>query len=72
MWSEIVRFFSMAAMLFNICNQNDFSRKQCLTDMDKWLLPELVKAWELKTQQTIPYQDEKDKLQSPHGPNTTL
>ena len=61
----------MAVMLFNICNQTDFTRKQCLTDMDKWLWPELVKGWELKTGKSSPYQEEKDKLQSQHGPNTT-
>ena len=52
----------MLVMLFNICNQSDFNRQQCMKDWDVWLYPELVKGWELYTGEQTPYQEEKDKL----------
>ena len=52
----------MLVMLFNVCNQSDFNRQQCMKDWDVWLYPELVKGWELYTGEQTPYQEEKDKL----------
>ena len=60
--TEIVRLISMLIMLFNICNSNDFNRKQCLTDMDLWFWPEIQRAWEIYTEQYTPYQEEHDIL----------
>lgn len=71
MITEIFRFFSMVVALFNMCNSNAFNRAQCMKDWDKWLWPEIVRAWELKSGKEVPYQEEKDKLQSQHGPNQT-
>ena len=56
----------MLVMLFNICNQSDFNRQQCLKDWDVWLYPELVKGWELYTGEKTPYQEEKEKLDETH------
>ena len=52
----------MLIMLFNVCNQSDFNRQQCMKDWDVWLYPELVKGWELYTGEQKPYQEEKEKL----------
>ena len=60
---DVVRLVSMLIMLFNICNSNDFNRKQCLTDMDVWFWPEIQRAWEIYTEQYIPYQEERDILE---------
>jgi hypothetical protein len=35
--------------------------EQC-SKIDKWLFPELVHAWELKTKKVVPYQTEKEYL----------
>ena len=64
MIAEIGRFLSMVVLLFNMCNQTNFTRKQCLTNWDEWLYPALREAWEIKTRQVIPYQTEKEALQS--------
>ena len=61
--SNILRLFHMLVMLFNICNSNEFNRKQCLTDMDVWLIPELQKGWDLITEKEKPYQEEKEILE---------
>ena len=42
------QIFTMVVMLFNICNQSDF-KKQCLSDWDQWLYPEIHRAWNLMT-----------------------
>jgi hypothetical protein len=52
----------MIIMLFNICNSNDFNRKQCMKDWDVWLFPEIQRAWDMYTEQYVPYQEERDKL----------
>ena len=64
MLSEVTRLFTMVVMLFNMCNSNDFNRKQCLTNWDQWLYPELQRAWEIKSGASVPYQEEKDVLNS--------
>ena len=61
---EIVSLWTMIVMLFNICNQTDFTRKQCLTNWDEWLYPELVRGWDLKFGNEVPYQEEKDALRN--------
>ena len=63
-WNEIVRFFVMVSMLFNICNQSPDTRKACLSDWDVWLYPEIQRGWDLKFGRETPYQEEKDKLES--------
>lgn len=54
----------MVVMLFNMCNSNNFNRKQCLTNWDTWLVPELKRAWDIKTRTEVPYQEEQQTLQS--------
>ena len=63
MIDQFFRLLSMLVMLFNICNQSDFNRQQCLTDIDVWLYPELVKGWDLITEKEKPYQNEKEILE---------
>lgn len=58
MMTEAVRIATMVMMLFNMCNQNDFNRKACTTDMEIWLYPELQRAWELRTGKETPYESE--------------
>mgnify|MGYP000005838476 CR=1 FL=1 len=70
MSSEVVRLLSMVAMLVNMCNSNDFNKEQCLKDWDQWLYPEIHRAWEIKTRQELPYQDEKEVLESTKEENT--
>ena len=66
---EIGSFLSMVVMLFNICNSNDFNRQQCMKNWDVWLIPEIQRAWDIKSGSEVPYQEEKDVLNSTHGPN---
>ena len=54
-------------MVFNMCNQSDFNRQQCMKDWDVWLYPELVKGWNLYTEKEVPYQEEKEKLDETHS-----
>ena len=60
---QIFRLLSMFVMLFNICNQTDFNRQQCMKDWDVWLYPELVKGWDIYTEKEKPYQREKEILE---------
>ena len=60
---QIFTLLSMFVMLFNICNQSDFNRQQCMKDWDVWLVPELVKGWDLYTEKEKPYQREKEILE---------
>ena len=60
---QIFRLLSMFVMLFNICNQSDFNRQQCMKDWDVWLYPELQKGWDLYTEKEKPYQNEKEILE---------
>lgn len=60
---QIFTLLSMFVMLFNICNQSDFNRQQCMKDWDVWLVPELVKGWDLYTKKEKPYQNEKEILE---------
>ncbi len=60
---QIFRLLSMFVMLFNICNQSDFNRQQCMKDWDVWLVPELQKGWDLYTEKEKPYQNEKEILE---------
>ena len=62
MIDQFFRLLSMLIMLFNVCNQSDFNRQQCMKDWDRWLYPELVKGWNLYTEKEVPYQEEKEKL----------
>ena len=55
------QILSMVVMLFNVCNQSDFNRKECLTNWDEWLYPELVKGWDLKTGKEKPDQQEREE-----------
>ena len=59
---QMFRLLSMFVMLFNICNQSDFNRQQCMKDWDVWLVPELQKGWDLYTKKEKPYQNEKEIL----------
>ena len=61
--AEITQVVTMITMLFNMCNSNDFNRKQCVENWDTWLLPEISRAWKLKTGQETPYQNEEDVLE---------
>ena len=56
--NEIVRVFTMAVMLFNICNQSPDTRKACMSDWDVWLYPELQRAWDLRFGIETPYESE--------------
>ena len=60
--TPLVNLLTMIVMLFNICNSNDFNRKQCMKDWDVWLFPEIQRAWDMYTEQYVPYQEERDKL----------
>jgi hypothetical protein len=60
---QFFRLLSMFIMLFNICNQSDFNRQQCLKDWDVWLIPEIQKGWDLYTEKEKPYQNEKEILE---------
>mgnify|MGYP003664202635 CR=1 FL=1 len=60
---QIFTLLSMFVMLFNICNQSDFNRQQCMKDWDVWLYPELVNGWNLYTEKEKPYQREKEILE---------
>jgi len=60
---QFFRLLSMFVMLFNMCNQSDFNRQQCMKDWDVWLYPELVKGWDLYTEKEKPYQREKEILE---------
>ncbi len=63
MIDQFFRLLSMFVMLFNICNQSDFNRQQCMKDWDVWLVPELQKGWDLYTEKEKPYQNEKEILE---------
>ena len=64
MWSELVRVFSMIGALFTMCTSNTFNFSQCIKNWDQWLYPEIQRAWQIKTKQETPYQDEKEVLES--------
>ena len=51
--------------------QTDFTRKQCLTNWDEWLYPELVRGWNIKYGNEVPYQEEKDALED-HEQSQTI
>ena len=63
MIDQFFRLLSMLVTLFNVCNQNDFNRQQCMKDWDVWLVPELQKGWDLYTEKEKPYQEEKEILE---------
>ena len=69
MIDQFFRMLSMLIMLFNVCNQSDFNRQQCMKDWDVWLVPELKKGWELYTGEKTPYQEEKEKLDEDNPEN---
>lgn len=50
-------------MVFNMCNQSDINRQECMKDWDVWLYPELVKGWDIYTEKEKPYQREKEILE---------
>ena len=43
--------------------------KYCFNDWDVWLYPEIHRAWDLISEQEIPYQSEQEALQSSDGSN---
>lgn len=61
--AELQQFIVMAVMLFNMCNSNEFNRQACMKDWDTWLIPELVRAWNIKTGKEIPYQNEENMVE---------
>lgn len=61
--AEVTHLITMLVMLFNMCNSNEFNRQACMKDWDTWLIPEIVRLWEIKTGKEIPYQNEKDVLE---------
>ncbi len=61
--AEATQLITMLVMLFNMCNSNEFNRQACMKDWDQWLIPELVRAWNIKSGKEIPYQDEKDMVE---------
>ena len=61
--AEATQLITMLVMLFNMCNSNEFNRQACMKDWDTWLIPELVRAWNIKSGKEIPYQDEKDMVE---------
>lgn len=52
----------MILLLFNMCNSNDFNRKQCLKDWDIWLYPELKRGWDIYMNNSILYEEERKKI----------
>ena len=50
-------------MVFNMCNQSDINRQECMKDWDVWLYPELVKGWDIYTEKEKLYQREKEILE---------
>ena len=62
MLNDIITLWTMFVMLFNMCNQTNFTRKQCLTNWDEWLYPELIRGWNIKYGNEVPYQEEKEAL----------
>ena len=61
--STILRVLHMCVMLFNMCNSNDFNRKQCISDWDVWLIPEIQRGWDIYIEHHTPYQEERDLLE---------
>ena len=62
--AEITQVVTMITILFNMCNSNDFNRKQCIQNWDTWLLPEISRAWQIKIGEETPYQNEQNMLES--------
>lgn len=58
----MLRAFSMAWMLLQICTQSPETVKLCMTDQHIWLWPEIQRAWDLYTERELPYQEEADRL----------
>jgi len=54
----------MVVMIFNMCNQNNFNREQCMKDWDVWLHPEIQRFWQLYTNVETPYSEESRVLES--------
>ena len=67
--STLLRVLQMLIMVFNICMSSDFNRKQCLSDMDVWLIPELQRAWDIYTEKEELYQEEKETLDEAYHEN---
>ncbi len=63
MLNTVLRALSMAFMLLKICVQSPDNLRACVTDHHVWLWPEVVRAWELYSGRTLPYQDEADRLE---------
>ena len=57
-----------AGAMFNMLVINSFRYPQniphILDSPETWLYPEIQRAWNLLTEQEIPYQEEKDLLES--------
>ena len=70
MIDQFFRMLSMLVMLFNICNQSDFNRQQCMKDWDVWLYPEIQRGWRIYIGEEELYQEERDSLEEREtGPN---
>ena len=59
-WIYSVAFFHMVVVP---CVTVSSNWEYCYK-VDQWLIPDLIRAWELKTGKYIPYQEEKDYLQN--------
>ena len=58
----MLRTFSMAWMLLQICTQSAETVKACMTDQHIWLWPEIRRGWELYTERELPYADEAGRM----------
>ena len=62
-WIHLVAFWQVVVM--NCIQPANW--KYCYR-VDEWLIPDLQRAWEIKTKQYIPYQEEKiylNKIKDP-------
>ena len=58
-WIHLVAFWQVAVMN---CIQ-PVNWQYCYR-VDQWLIPDLVHAWQIKTGEYVPYQNEKEYLES--------
>ena len=63
----MLRAFSMAWMLLQICTQSPETVKACMTDQHIWLWPEIQRAWDLYTEREQIYSDEREILENAGG-----
>ncbi len=63
-WIHTVAFFQVVVMN---CIQ-PVNWQYCYR-VDQWLIPDLVHAWQIKSGEYVPYQDEKNYLNGLGSPN---